>query len=75
MTFTDYAKNKGCALLKDDMAYLLRLLGHLSKPERSKILRKYIDVWVDAMAHCDDENKRQNQGRFAANTWVRLKDD
>lgn len=57
------------------MAYLLRLLGHLSKPERSKILRKYVDVWVDAMAHSKDENKRQNQGRFAANTWVRIKDD
>ncbi len=71
MKFTQYAANKNCKILKDDLAFLHRQIGHLPDKKRFRILRQYIDVWVTSMGNCDNVIKKQNYGRFMANSWIR----
>lgn len=72
-TFSEYAAAKGCKILKDDFVFLRNKLGNLPASEKNQVLKCYIDVWVKEMSECTSEIRKQNQGRFAANTWIRTR--
>ena len=71
MTFTDYAAKKGIQLLKDDMAWLRGQIDGLPKAEIQELLREYVDVWLASMALCENDVRKQNEGRAAANKFLR----
>lgn len=71
MTFTDYAILKGINLLPDDIKWMRSLVISMPKEQRKAILTRYVEIWCQAMAECKDGVKAQNEGRRAANTWLR----
>lgn len=73
MTFTDYAAKNGCKLLPDDIKWLRSLFSNvMPKSQIQSLLKDYVALWVIAMAECNCPIKKQNLGRKAANTFIRL---
>lgn len=70
-TFINYAATKGLVLLPDDRAWLRNQLKNVPKQKIKPILVEFVEIWVNTMAQCDNAVKRQNEGRRAANTWLR----
>ncbi len=70
-TFVEFAESKGIQLLKDDLVWIKELTKHVPIEQKRTILRRYIDEWCVAMAECERVIKRQNEGRKAANTYLR----
>jgi len=66
MTFTEYAKSRGMQLLRDDIRYLKAHVAGMSPKLRHELLRRYCDVWIEAMG-----DSYQSVGRRAANIWIR----
>ena len=71
MNFTDFAAKEGCLLLKDDINYIRRIIYNTPKAQRKRVMLEYVAIWVNAMAQCDNAVKQQNEGRKAANIWLR----
>jgi hypothetical protein len=71
MTFTDYAKSKGLDLLRDDITFLRSRMSSVPiKEQRTVILRRYVQEWCEGMDNESVSFKKQNKGRFKANTWL-----
>lgn len=70
MTFSDFARQEGCYLLRDDVNFIKKCLKDIPKGRHKVILRVYIDKWQKAMADCKPENLKQNVGRRAANLYL-----
>lgn len=66
--FFNKAELGGLELLADDKQWL-RSLGYISMSE--KRLDQYMKCWLDAMNNEKIDFKKQNKGRFAANTFIR----
>jgi len=58
----------GLKLLADDKDWL-QSIGYGRVDE--ELLEQYIKIWLDAMNKEQDNNRKQNSGRFAANTFIR----
>jgi hypothetical protein len=71
MKFTDYAESKGILLLRDDITWLRSRLQYVPKTHLPEILKRYVDKWVLGMQECENPVKRQNEGRRAANIYLR----
>lgn len=71
MNFTEYAKSKGITLNRDDLSFLHERLEQNTTDERTYIAKKFIDIWHNTMTQCNNSVKKQNEGRKAANIWLR----
>jgi len=69
--FFKYCSEQGMELLPDDMSFLRRLTRFTPESKIRPILSKYVIIWTDEMAKESIEHKKQNTGRFAANSWIR----
>jgi len=70
MKFTDYAKEQGCSLLRDDIKFMKAIVRKIPREARKRVLCDYIDIWVSTMQECENALQRQNAGRQAANLHV-----
>ena len=66
---TKYCTSLGIELLSDDYRTLCSLLPARGSP-RTAAPACYTAAWLMAMGREPTEHKRQNAGRFAANTWL-----
>jgi hypothetical protein len=66
--FFNKTKQVGIELLADDKKWL-QSLGYFCL--NAELLERYIQCWLDAMNNEKIEFKKQNKGRFAANTFIR----
>ncbi|STX44500.1 Uncharacterised protein [Legionella donaldsonii] len=66
--FFEQANQAGLELLYDDKRWL-KSFGYvrITKP----LLERYLKCWLDAMNDEQKDFKKQNKGRFAANTYIR----
>ena len=67
---TRHCKTLGVELLPDDARDLLKLLPYHSKQRRHS-LNQYLSIWQRAAEREPIEHKKQNAGRYAANSWLR----
>lgn len=71
MTFTDYAAKEGCNLLRDDIKYIQQRIKCIPQYKRKEVLTQYVAIWQKHMLSCGDVIKKENVGRYQANTWLR----
>lgn len=66
--FFKQANQAGLELLSDDKRWL-KSFGYvrITKP----LLEEYLKCWLDAMNDEQNDFKKQNKGRFTANTYLR----
>lgn len=60
----------GIDVLPEDIAHLRWFLPK-DGPEHNVAVREYVERWQAARDAEPAEQKKQNRGRFAANTWLR----
>ncbi|ARG96760.1 hypothetical protein [Legionella micdadei] len=67
--YLKYAELAGLEFLYEDVQFLQSKLR--------EILNQYTKCWLDAMSHEEKSFRKQNKGRFAANTFIReiMEDD
>lgn len=70
-TFVSYAESKGIYLLRDDLKFIKRCVNGIKNEQIPIILRRYVDEWCLGMQECESVVKRQNEGRKAANFYLR----
>lgn len=58
-------------LLADDIAWLTAKLTFIPRAKRHVLLLEYHDRWTKSAALEPIEYKKENAGRFAANSWIR----
>lgn len=58
-------------LLPGDVAYVNGTLAHRPETSVHQLLCGYIEVWIRAAATEPQDQKKENAGRRAANTWLR----
>ncbi len=56
---------------KQDLDFLKRNTAGLTKVAKKKIWEMYQRVWLSAAESEPVAWKKENKGRFAANTWLR----
>lgn len=65
-----FTRLPGCQLLPDDIKFLYNRLPRIPR-QRREILQRYWEEWMQGMDNEPVDHKKQNQGRFRANTWIR----
>lgn len=65
----DELKQLGLEIVPEDRRFIRERLGHHMNWKAE--LNEYLEVWLLAAATTPQPHKRQNAGRFAANTWLR----
>lgn len=70
MTFTDYCAQNNIQLLPDDLTFLRKQLKRIPNNQRKHIVRQYTQQWIEGMQQEPCEYKKQNKGRFKANSWI-----
>ena len=71
MTLTDYAAQHHITLLRDDLSYLRSRLESIPKAQRASLLKDYVQVWCHHRDSCNNAIRADNEGRCAANIWLR----
>ena len=62
----------GIELTYQDLAFIRATLP-IEPGQRDTALATYKNMWLKAMDEEPQEHKKQNKGRFTANTWLRLR--
>ncbi len=70
-SFKKHCADLGIELLRPDVDHLKVLLKRLPKHRWRIFLMRYAREWCAGMAECDSVIKKQNAGRFRANSWAR----
>jgi len=65
------AESEGLELLWDDEKWLEQTCAGVPKPDLEITLKRYIEIWLTSMIEEPMDHKKQNAGRFAANTFLR----
>ncbi|MAA86735.1 MAG: hypothetical protein CME39_03620 [Haliea sp.] len=66
--FTD----QGVRVLPEDLAFIHRCLPIKN---RDAVIDQYVVVWLEGMKREPMRHKKDNAGRFAANSWIRGRND
>lgn len=66
----EYFETQGVDLLREDLAFLHWLLPR-DTARRNAYIARYVSVWREAMDAEPMAHRKTNQGRRAANTWLR----
>lgn len=69
--FIDGAEQFGIKLIHDDKKWLKTICYKVQSFRLKMILEEYINYWIEAMYQEPIQYKKQNAGRFAANTFMR----
>lgn len=69
--FFSLSKAQGVELLRDDQLHVSNLTKGLQTATLRNIVFEYLKVWKTHMDMEGTEHRKQNKGRFAANTWIR----
>ncbi len=69
-SFQDFAKLKGIHLLKDDIVFIKKFLSIIPYNRRRSTLERYAELWLQGMRETDIVYRKQNLGRYLANTWL-----
>lgn len=65
------AENQGLGLLLDDKKWLRKICAKGEKATLREVLKQYAELWLSSMNEEPLTHKKQNVGRFAANTFLR----
>lgn len=60
-------------LLYEDMVFVDSYLERLMPKDATDVLRHYEEVWIKATEDEPNVIRKENAGRFAANTWIRTR--
>ena len=71
MSFKQHCLEIGIHLLKDDIQFIKAQLVTIPHQLHRPTLEQYVQVWLNAMELCDNDIRKQNAGRFAANSFLR----
>lgn len=66
----DWLRRQGCHALPDDLDFIRRFLP-AAATGRAAILRAYVAAWLAAMEREPLPHRKENRGRFTANTRLR----
>ena len=71
--FFQACKQKGLDLLRDDEEFISKCVHTLAMYNKDihGILNRYVRLWLSAYAKESIDHKKDNQGRYAANTYIR----
>lgn len=72
--FDNFVKNSqtvGIELLPQDEKWLRTLCSDIQPEQLAVLLKQYIQIWFSTMQNEPLNHKKQNIGRFAANTFIR----
>ncbi len=69
--FKPWAIRKGYNVSVDDLKHIELRIGHLNRTHQRGVLKHYIAEWNAGMDECEELVKKENRGRFRANTWLR----
>lgn len=61
----------GLPMVKEDHAFCERCLAGLTEKEMNSALAMYRQIWLEAQDREPRAYKKDNAGRFAANTFLR----
>lgn len=70
-SFIDFCASQQIYLLRDDVRFIDDALNYFLKNEQKRILERYIQEWHKGIEMTENEAKKQNLGRRAANNWLR----
>lgn len=70
MTFQSHCSTLGIELLRDDIRFIKQQLLGIPEHVRKAVLKKYSEIYLQAMADCDNVTRQQNVGRRAANLFL-----
>jgi len=59
--------------LRDDRIFIRKCLSNVSGAERLALVNEYLEQWQQAADAEPISFKKENKGRFAANTWLRTR--
>ena len=71
MSLRQHCTSLGINLLKDDIQFIKAQLVTIPHQLHRPTLEQYVQVWLNAMELCDNDIRKQNVGRFSANTFLR----
>lgn len=69
-SFQEHCRLKGIELLRDDIKFIKQQLLGIPEHVRKSVLQKYSEIYLQGMTDCDNVIKKQNHGRFLANTFI-----
>ena len=73
MKFKDKLIINNITLLRDDEKFIKALLQTQCKSRYKILLNGYVKEWRKGRDECANNIRKDNAGRFRANTWLRLK--
>ena len=71
LTFQSHCESLGIKLLREDTAFIKKMLLSISRHKQKSVLAEYAEIWLQAMNETDIVYKKQNIGRRAANNFLR----
>lgn len=73
MTFTEYCLSQNIKLQREDLTFIKKTLKRIPKASHKSVIRRYTEIWISVRDATEStvEVRKNNAGRFAANTWVR----
>jgi hypothetical protein len=69
-SFVTHCQSKGIELMRDDIAYIDRMLNKLPKNDFKAVLTLYVDEWVLGKGQNKNAQGAQGNGRRRANLWL-----
>jgi hypothetical protein len=71
MDFRALCNLKGLVILREDVNFVRNCLFKLPKSSHRSVMSNYIREWMSGMYIDTIESRKQNSGRFRANSWLR----
>ena len=69
-SFVAHCQTKGIELMRDDIAYIDRMLNKLPRNDFKSVLTHYRDEWVIGKGEAKNAQGAQGFGRRRANLWL-----
>jgi len=71
MKFKDFCHQNDIKVLRDDFVFLKRTIRAIPEEKRAEVMHEYTRIWIQVKLACCDKVRAQNEGRRAANNWIR----
>ena len=69
--FKPFAATKGAYVLKDDILFIEKYLSKMPENRHRRVMKAYLQEWLDGMASEPISVHTQNLGRTKANLFLR----
>lgn len=67
MKFTEFCKQNGIVLLRDDMRYIRSMICNIPDELRKRVLSDYARIWLDELTQHGSASQGANLARRKAN--------